>query len=101
MLLKLCIVIIIQYHRPTICTLYYTLKCLNYTPTCFELINRFIFRESHNFTNHTLSNNMDPRSGCSCLKYTNLVVKTQIISSYRPVYSTYIFTVFTCSDKRI
>jgi hypothetical protein len=43
----------IEFHKPTTCTLYCTLKCSNYTPTCFERTNRFIFRESHNFTNHT------------------------------------------------
>jgi hypothetical protein len=25
-----------EYHKPTTCTLYYALKCSNYTPTCFE-----------------------------------------------------------------
>jgi hypothetical protein len=40
------------------------------------LMFRYLVHTSHNFTHHTLSNNMDPRSGCSCLKYTNLVVKS-------------------------
>jgi hypothetical protein len=35
-LLKPCIVLIIEYHKSTTCTIYYALKCSNYTPTCFE-----------------------------------------------------------------
>jgi hypothetical protein len=29
-------VFIIEFHKPTTCTLYFTLKFANYAPTCFE-----------------------------------------------------------------
>jgi hypothetical protein len=35
-LLTPCILLSTEYHKPTTSTLYYALKCSNYTPTCFE-----------------------------------------------------------------
>jgi hypothetical protein len=59
------------------------LKCSNYTTTCFEpLIGSSSGRVKISQTTETQSNNMNPKSGCCCIKYIDWAGKISIRLGY-------------------